>query len=122
MVEAQLTDKLIHEGAELVKRLDEIGMSPDAAFWFFFPDLGAWKLVLAEIKVGSEGPREVYKTIQSALSKIAPKPEALSLEDVAVAKPEAPIVAALRIAIGTDRGISGIRSTYKVVNAVLIEE
>ena len=122
MVEAQLTEQAIHEGGELVKALDAAGMSPDAAFWFFFPDVRAWKLVLAEIKLGSEGPRDVYKRIQRALATIEPEPKTISLEDIAVAKPDAPIVAVLKRALRTGPGLSGIRFTQNVIDGVLIED
>ena len=44
MVETQLTPELMEEGAALVRALDEAGLSPDAALWFYFPDINAWKI------------------------------------------------------------------------------
>lgn len=122
MVETQLTDKLVEEGARLIRTLDESGVSPDAAFWYYFPDSGAWKLILVEMKVGPEGPRDIYKRIQKALNNLSPRPVVLSLEDVALEKPDAPIVSVLRSAIQTGRNLGGIRFTKNVVNGTLIDD
>ena len=98
-------------------------MSPDAAFWFYMPDIKAWKLVLAEVKVGSQGPREVYKQVQRVLNSLSKTTtEALPLEDIVLAKPDSPVVSVLRKAIRTSPGISGIRFSQNVIDGVLIED
>ena len=122
MVETQLTQQLIDEGAALVRGLDQAGVSPDAALWFYFPDINAWKLLLAQVKVGPEGPREVYKTIQKTLQGLGDKVRSLSLEDVSVAKPEAPLIKLLSQALVTGPGVSGIRFTQNVINGTLIQD
>lgn len=122
MVEASLTPQLVEEGAALIQALDAADMSPDAAFWFYMPDIKAWKLVLAEIKVGSQGPREIYKQIQRVLSSLSKEARALALEDIALAKPDAPVVSVLRKAVRTGPGISGIRFSQNIIDGVLIED
>jgi hypothetical protein len=122
MVEAALTPQLIQEGADLVQALDAAGLAPDAAFWFYFPDINAWKLVLAEMKVGPQGPREVYKQIQRTLGALSDRIKTLSLDDVAVAKPDAPVVSVLKKALRTGPGIGGIRFSQNIIDGVLIED
>lgn len=122
MVETQLTPDLIREGAALVEGLDKAGVSPDAALWFYFPDISAWRLLLAEVKVGPEGPRGVYRAVQKTLQALRNQIAHLSLEDVVVAKPDAPIIKLLAQAITTDPGINGIRFTQNVINGTLIED
>jgi hypothetical protein len=122
MVETDLTEEMIKTGAALIGKLDERGMQPDAAFWFYFPDLEAWKLVIAEVKVGKQGPKEVYRQVQKILGKFSRELHGLSLDDVALAKPDAPMVAILRVAIRTGPGISGIRFKHNVINGTLIED
>ena len=122
MVGTELRQELIDAGAALIRKLDESGLQPAAAFWFYAPDAQAWKLVLAEVKVGTEGPKEVYRRIQRLLGK-APKQFAeLSLDDVALAKPDAPLVNLLRTAIRTGPGISGIRFSNNVINGTVIQD
>lgn len=122
MVETQLTPELIQEGETLVRNLDKGGASPDAALWFYFSDINAWKLLLAEVNVGAEGPREVYRSIQKTLQALRNEVTHLSLEDVAVAKPDAPLIKLLSKALATGPGISGIRFTGNVINGTLIED
>ena len=122
MVEAALTPQLIQEGAELLQALDKAGLAPDAAFWFYFSDVNAWELVLAELMVGPRGPREVYKQIQRTLGALSDKIKTLSLADVVVAKPDAPIVSVLERAVRTGPGIGGIRFSQNVIDGVLIED
>jgi hypothetical protein len=122
MVETQLTPELIQEGAVLVKGLDKAGVSPDAALWFYFPDINAWKLLLAEVKVGPEGPRGVYRAVQKTLQTLRKQITHISLEDVVLAKPDAPIIRLLAHAIVTSPGINSIRFTHNVINGTLIED
>lgn len=122
MVEAALTPRLIQEGAELLQALDAAGLSPDAAFWFYFSDINAWKLVLAEVKVGQDGPREVYKRIQRALGARSDKIKTLSLDDVAVAKPDDPVVSVIKRAVRTGPETAGMRFSQNVIDGVLIED
>ena len=122
MVETTLTKEMIETGATLVRKLDERGLQPDAALWLYSPDLEQWKLVIAEVKVGKKGPKEVYRQIQKILTESADEIAELSLDDVALAKPDAPIIALLRAAIRTGPGISGIRFKNNVINGTLIED
>lgn len=122
MVEKQLTPELIKEGEALVQALDSAGVSPDAALWFYFPDISAWKLLLAEVKVGPEGPRESYRTIQRTLNRLRNQLAHLSLQDVALVKPDAPPVKLLAQVITTGSGIGGIRFSRNVINGTLIED
>ena len=122
MVATQLTPELITEGAKLVEALDLAGIAPDAALWMYFPDVSAWKLLLAEDKVGPEGPRGVYRTIQKTLHGLRKDLAHLSLEDIALAKPDAPLIRLLGQAFTTGPGISGIRFTRNVINGTLIED
>jgi hypothetical protein len=119
---ATLTKEMIEAGAALVRKLDECGVQPDAAFWFYFPDIQQWKLVFAEVKLGAEGPKQIYKKIQETLSNFRAELGELSLDNVTLAKPDTPIVALLRIAIRTGPGINGIRFTNNVINGIVIED
>jgi hypothetical protein len=123
MVEAALTPQLIQEGADLVQALDAAGLTPDAAFWLYSPDINAWKLVLADVKVGSQGPREVYRQIQRTLRALSDKITILSLDDVVAAKPDAPVVSVLKkVARRAGPGIGGIRFSQSMIDGVLIED
>jgi len=122
MVETQLTPELITEGAALVAKLDAEGVSPDVALWFYFPDVGAWTLLLGETNVGAHGPREVYKAVQKALRSLGTEVAHLSLEDISVAKPDAPLFNVLRQVVRTGPGISGMRFRRNYISGTMIED
>lgn len=121
MVETNLTNELIEAGANLVRKLDAQSLAPDAAFWFYFPDTQAWKLVLVEVKMGQVGPRKIYREVQKTLAD-APELGGLTLDDVSIAKPDTPIIALLRTAVHTGPGITGIRFRNHVIGGTLIDD
>ena len=116
MVETQLTPELIQEGAALITKLDADGVSPEAALWLYFADSGAWRLLLGEKKVGTRGPREVYRAVQRALHSLRNEVAHLSLEDVSVATPDAPEFKALRQVVTTGPGIGGMRLGKNIIS------
>lgn len=122
MVETNLTKEIIEAGATLVGKLDESGIQPDAAFWFYFPDTQTWKLVIAQVKVRKQGPKELYRQIQKILEKFPKEISGLSLDDVALVKTDAPMIALLRVALGTGPEIGGIRFKNNVIDGRLIED
>ena len=122
MVAMTLTKEMIEAGAALLRKLDASGVRPDAAFWFYFSDVQQWKLVLAEMKLGESGPRQIYKKIQEGISTDQTEMQGLALDNITLTKPDAPIVVLLRLAIRTGPGISGVRFTNNVINGTVIED
>jgi hypothetical protein len=122
MVAAALTEPMIDSGATLIRRLDERGLAPDAAFWFYLPDRQEWSLVIAEAKLANKGPRWVYSRIRDAISESREELPGLSLDTVSVVKPDAPSVSLLMAAIDTGPGIAGIRFTNNVINGTVVED
>ena len=122
MVATTLTKEMIVSGGALVRKLDEQGLHPDAAFWLYSTDLAEWKLVIAEIKLDTEGPRKIYKKIQDAISASKQDMPDISLDSVTLSMPDAPIVALLKRAIRTDAGMGGIRLTNSVIDGTVIED
>ena len=123
MVSSELPQDLIDAGAELVSLLDKEGLQPDAAFWLYDPDLGSWKLMLVEAKVGKLGPKEAYRQIQKYISKLpAEFRNHLSLEDVAITTPDSLPVRLLKMAVKVTSGGSGVRFKNSVINGTPIED
>jgi hypothetical protein len=121
MVETDLSKEMIEAGAKLIRCLDDCGMRPDA-FWFYFTDVGAWKLVLADASVGETGPKAVYRQIQKTLDDANGELAPLELDHVTLARPDSPIVALLRTVVHTGPDIAGVRFTRNVVNGTFIED
>ena len=122
MVEKILTKEMIDIGAVFIRKLDEQGLRPDAAFWLYFPEEQQWKLIVAEVKVGTEGPKNIYRKMRKILADYPDEISGLSLDDVTLTRPDAPIVVLLRVAIRTGPGISGIRFKNNAINGTLIED
>ena len=122
MVAAALTEPMIDSGARLIRKLDERGLSPDAAFWVYLPDRQEWSLVIAEAKLATKGPRWIYSRIRDAISGSEGELPGLSLDTVSVVKPDVPIVSLLMAAIDTGPGIAGIRFTNNVINGTVVED
>ena len=122
MVRSELDERLIDDGKALLKDLDEHGFDADAAFWFLAPDLEAWKLMISTPQAATKGPKRIYQEIQKSLTRIRAEVQSIRLDDVALLKPETPLLKLLRIALRTGPGISGIRFTGNVINGQLIPD
>lgn len=122
MVESHLTKEMIDAGAALIRKLDESGIQPDAALWLYYPDRQTWKLVIAQAKVGSEGPKQLYSRIREVMGEPSEGTLQLSLDDVTLSKLDAPIITLLRMAMSTGPNISGIRFKDNVINGTVIED
>jgi hypothetical protein len=97
-------------------------VSPDAAFCLYYPDISAWKLLLAEVNVRHTGPREVYREVQKTLNGLRNQIAHLSLEDIAVTSPDDPIIKLLSMVVTTGPRLEGFRLTHNVINGTLIED
>jgi len=111
---------MIGAGGALVRKLDERGLRPDDAFWLYSSDTEQWKLVIAEVRFGKQGPRATYKQIQNAIAALDNEP--IALASVTLARPDAPLVVSLRSAVRTRPGIDGIRVTNDVINGTVNED
>lgn len=132
MVTPYLRDEQVTQGRELVESIDKSGaLTVKAALWFYFSDIGSWRLLLDIKESTTLGPSETYRKVQKVLAsqdKTTSQDKAngasarLALEDIVVAKPDAPVLALLRPIISTGKGIHGVRFTNNVINGQVIED
>lgn len=122
MVEGNLTKEKIESGAFLIRQLDREDFRASAAFWFYYSEVGSWKLVISGDRVTSRGSKYVYRTIQKILKKHRTRLRDLSLDDFSVVRSDSELVKLLRNAIRTGYEIGGVRFTNNVVNGRLIED
>ena len=64
----------------------------------------------------------MYKRIQNAISALGDELHGLALDAATLAKPDAPNVSLLRVAVETGPGISGIRFTNNVIDGAVIDD
>lgn len=115
-----LTETQIASGKELIEAAERKGIHITAAFWFYFDNGESWKLVLSTKKIVQDGPRETYEKIQKVLKSSSTI--TLTLSEISLLKPKAPLLVLMRSVIKTGPGISGIRFTGNVVNSQLIPD
>lgn len=120
MVKYNLTEEMVRAGESVILCLDRYNLIITSALWFYIPDATQWRLVLATPELRLEGPRRIYKKIQTALTKLdEPK---IQLKDISVIRSDDPLIVLFRSAIRTGPGIAHIRFTSSVINGVPIED
>jgi len=122
VVKDQLTSAMVEAGAELTKKLDEMGVATTAALWLFEPEVNEWRLVFASPEVTTRGPREVYEKIRQAIDQLKEKAAAAPLSAVALMDADADLVRLLRVALKTGGGLSRIRFSKNVINGHFIDD
>jgi hypothetical protein len=116
-----LVDKDIEDGRILIEALDRSKFIVDGALWFYYANSDEWRLLLVSPLVDKIGPKNSYAVIQSVIEDLTPR-IGISLERISVLSPRNDLIRLLRVAIHTDRGISGIRFTRNTINGVFIED
>jgi hypothetical protein len=122
VVKEILTKEMIEAGADLTRRLDEAGLKVSASLWLYIPDSNLWRLIIASPAVRTDGPKKVYRKIQSILSRIPGDASIIRLTDISVVEDNDPLILLLRIALRTGDGISGRRFSRNTINGHFIED
>jgi hypothetical protein len=122
MVVEELTQERIRAGKALIRELEKAHLAPDAVFWLYSSETDTWQLVIAEIKVATEGPRAVYRRIQELLTALSRYRKVLGLEDIRATTPDDNTVKRLRQAVRTDPDLEGSRFKGNVIDGTLIED
>jgi hypothetical protein len=112
------TEADIPAGQSLLATLDQRDFPVVAALWERLPDVLEWRLVLASPLVDQFGRRKAYQKLAEAW---ASSRELVSLSDVELVSPSAPIIRALRSALSTPP-FSGIRLTAVTFGDVFIPD
>ena len=111
----------IKEGGQLLRSLDKAGFQVTAALWLYESEPDRWRLMIASPLVDSKGPKAAYDRIQSSIetSKVG---DSLALSEISAVGPKDPVIKALRMAVHTGPGISGIRFSRNTINNIFIED
>lgn len=122
LVAESLSDSMMTAGSRLIERLDAKCAQVSSAFWLYFSEDRAWKLIIASPLVDERGPRDYYRVVIGANSLALPGEEVISLNDIEVRSVTNKIVQLLKYAIGTGNEISGIRFSRNTINGHFIED
>jgi hypothetical protein len=122
MVSESLTPEMIQAGARLTEQLDQAQVDVRASLWMYYPDVSSWRLLLAIPGVSKEGPKKIYKEVQTALMHLQDEFPTLTLSDIAITTPDNSLLETLRLVVRTAREISGIRFSRNTINQTYIED
>lgn len=121
VVKDQLTDAMVDAGEALTRKLDELGLPTNAAFWFFMPESNEWRLLFASAEVSAKGSRAVYKRIHQAIEQLGPEASATPLSVVGVLDADDDLVRLL-VGVVSTPGISRIRFAKNGINGHFIDD
>lgn len=118
LVESQISDSIA-----LIKSLDE-GDKPSTAIWYYFPDDGEWRLLLAGQTFDALLPKEesrAYQKIAEALSKASLS--SLTMSEIKLVRTDYPLLKATQHLIKTPADAI-VRAHFKdtSVNGTFIKE
>lgn len=122
VVKEALTREMIEAGAELTRQLDAAQIGVRAALWLYLPEYNTWRLFVAVPKLNKEGPRKMYKKIQSVLAKIPAHQTKVNLSDISLMDTQDSFVTHLRTLVKTGPGISDARVSDSFANGHSIDE
>lgn len=108
LVTANLSGDMEKIGAELVSKLDR-RIKVSLALWMKLPTSYRWRFVIGSPDARTDGPRKVYRTIQTVAQKM---PMSIDISDISVIDDRNPMYIAFSGFIKTDpKGIGRFRFT-----------
>jgi len=122
VVKEQLTDSMIQAGAELTRKLGEMGLPISAAFWLFDPEVNEWRLLFASSEVSTKGSSQVYERIRLALQPLGEKAAAAPLSVIGLLNEHAGLIKSLRSEMTTGPEIGCVRFSKNVIGGHFIED
>ena len=89
--------------------------------WLYRSEGNRWRLVLGSPLVAPDGPRKSYEIVQAALAATPAAEGIMSLSDLGVIEPTAPLIASLRATVGTGPIVGGLKYTRAVISGRFFE-
>jgi hypothetical protein len=119
LVESQITDAIA-----LVRKLDDMGVPPTIAVWYYYDDADEWRLVLAgpafDELLKKQEPA-AYRRVAEAMTALSPA--SLTLSDVKLLNTQAALMKAVRMLIRTPaNAIARAHFTNNSLNGIFIKE
>lgn len=123
LVGDQLTTEMINFGKALLLRLEKLNVPVRGQFWLFLPDQRLWRLIVASPETRIEGPRAMYRKIQTAIKKMPAGTPIVGVSDITVVDEKWPLFDVLRRTVSTgNSGVAGVRFTRNVINGHMIDD
>jgi hypothetical protein len=120
MDKATLVDIDIAAGDRVLQILDHAGIKVNVAMWLYSSEFEAWRLYIASPLVDTEGPKEAYVRLLSALR--SSDPDLATAVTITLVSPKETLIRGLKRAFGTTRRVHGMRLGSNVIDGVFIEQ
>jgi len=119
LVESQIADTIA-----LVNVLETQGDKPSSVVWYYFPDAGEWRLLIAGPSFDALLPKEesrAYQKIAEALNKA--QVTSITIGEIKLVRTDYPLLKAVRFLIGTPPDAM-VRAYFKdnSVNGIFVKE
>jgi hypothetical protein len=120
MDKATLVDIDITGGERVLQILDRASFKVSVALWLYSSEFEAWRLNIASPLVDTEGPKEAYIRLLSALR--AADPDLTANLTITLVSPKDPLMRALRRTFGAASNVHGMRLGNNVIDGLFVEQ
>jgi hypothetical protein len=123
ILKEQLSAEMIDAGAQLVAKLDEMGVQVVAALWLFTSEENKWRLLISTSDVDVMGALPLIRKINEAKKELGEEVDSTLGWLVSVVSPRHEMVQAFRAGMPpTGAGIARIRRTRTVVDRRYVDD
>ena len=124
MGEKALVESLVNDAVVLIRKLDELGISPTSAVWFYYEDADEWRLLIASPALDQFLPKQeavAYEKLIEAFSNTSTT--TIRISDLKLVRTDYPLLKALRVMAHTHaKGIVRLHFTDCTVDQVFVKE
>ena len=117
-----LTDAMIEAGAQLIRKLEEMGVPITSALWLLDTEINEWRLLLASPVVAEAGPTTMYRKVRLAREQLDERASEVLFLAVSVAPEDADLIKRLRATVHTGADLERIRFHKNVADGHFIED
>lgn len=117
-----LTERMISEGARLLRLLDESKIRIKTAFWLYSSDRNSWWLYLAMPHVEKEGQTKAYKIIQTVILKSGDEKLRYMFENISVIDTKDRLVKIIKDDAQTRQEPTDYTLTFRYSDGIFIED
>ena len=107
---------------ELLIFLDKTEVKPTSFFWFYIPDIQAWRLVISSNYFKNMSKKDSYREfiIKFKNNNIV---QEIGVENITLLQPDNGIIMLLRSVMKTDpKSVNGIRFKYNTIKNIYIDD
>ncbi len=109
MVKADLNEKMISAGAQLLKQLGRVGFPVGAAVWLYDGDADRWRLVVVPVHARTQGSATAGARLEEAIRSTPGGPRIFTVGNVRALQDRSTLARLLRRVVRTEGGDGEVR-------------